>query len=137
MNELVSESALLQYKILLVINDMIDGPGGISGMYTAASRLEALRAYSNAWDTLQPRKKITIPGRIRDTNLYELWGGVWARARKAAGHPMTAIRLPSIVRGVDLSNWTIPLADTGRLADFGMDPHQDLLILINSTQESV
>jgi len=136
LNQIINESALLQYKIELIINGMIDGPPDIAGMQTATSRLEALRAYCRAWDTLQPRKKTTIPGRVRDTNLYELWGGVWARARKAVGHPLTAIQLPSIVRGVETKTWNVPLMESGRLADFGMDPHQDLLVLIVASQDS-
>ena len=125
----------MQYKIELDINGMIDGPPGIAGMQTATSRLEALRAYCRAWETLQPRKKTTIPGRIRDNNLYELWGGVWARARQGVGHPLTAIQLPSIVRGVEMQTWNLPLMESGRLADFGMDPHQDLLVLIVASRE--
>jgi hypothetical protein len=39
------------------------------------------------------------------------------------------------VRGVELNEWKVPLVDTGRLADFGMDPHQDLLVLVVGTQE--
>jgi hypothetical protein len=129
----VTKSALLQYKIELVGNGMIDGPAGINGMESASSRLEALRAYAHAWDTLQPRKKTTIKGGCTNTNLYELWGGVWARTVKASGRPLTAVRLPSIVRGVEMEKWTVQLPDLGKVEDFGMDPHQDLLVLINSS----
>jgi len=116
---------------------MIDGPGIIGGEETASSRLEALRAYRNAWETLTPRKKMTIPGLPMNTSLYELWGGVWAMAGKTAGDPVRAVQLPSIVRGVEMHSWTVPLPDTSRLADFGMDPHQDLLILVNQSQDSL
>jgi hypothetical protein len=135
LNEIVTVSALLQYKIELVINGMIDGPSGIEGMETASSRLEALRAYAYAWDTLQPRKKTSISGGNRGMSLYELWGGVWARARKGSGYLLTAVRLPSIVRAVEMESWNVNLPDLGRLVDFGMDPHQDLLILITYSRK--
>jgi len=90
LNGIITESSLLQYKIELAINGMIDGPGIIDGEETASSRLEALRAYRNAWETLTPRKKMTIPGRSNDTSHYELCGSVWARAGKTAGDPVNA-----------------------------------------------
>jgi hypothetical protein len=136
-NQTITESVLLQYKIELFANGMIDGPPGIDGMHTATNRLAALRAYCQAWDTLQPRKKTVIHGRFKDTSLYELWGGVWARASKAAGQPLIAVQLPSIVRGIEMKTWRTPLADSAKLADFGMDPHQDLLVLIVSNKEYV
>jgi hypothetical protein len=135
LNEIVVKSALLLYKIELVANGMIDGPRGIKGMETASSRLEALRAYAYAWDTLQPRKKTNISGGSRDSSLYELWGGVWAHAKSSACHPLKAVRLPSVVRGVELETWSVDLPDLGRLKDFGMDPRQDLLVLISYSQE--
>jgi hypothetical protein len=135
LNEIVIESALLQYKIELVANGMVDGPPGIKGMETASSRLEALRAYAYAWDTLQPRRKTMISSALLGWNLYDLYGGVWAQAKKAAGHPLTAVRLPSIVRGVEMETRTVNLSDSGMLRDFRMDPHQDLLVLVNSSKK--
>jgi hypothetical protein len=117
----------------LEVNGMIDGPPGIPGMTTAASRLAALRQYLDAWSTLNPRKETILP--LKDSlGLYELYGGVHAIGSKGS-NGIRCLALPSILRGVEAKEWELPHTDF-KVRDFGMDPDQDLLFLIEFHQES-
>ena len=61
--------------------------------------------------------------------LWELYGGVLAQSTEEG--TLTFIQLPSDLRSIEEEVWT--LGNFGLVVrDFGMDPSQDLLVLIQS-----
>ena len=63
----------------------------------------------------------------RDLSVWELYGGVFARAVTATSLAFT--RLPALHRGISEEEWSLP--DLGFIIrDFGMDPSQNLLVAI-------
>ena len=104
---------------------MEDGRSGILGFESVATRLQALRDYQYSWETLVPRRTMTLPLES-DRCIYELYGNVFASVNKASELTVTA--LPSIVRKIKMLTYKLPLGM--EIMDFGMDPEQDLLVLL-------
>lgn len=66
--------------------------------------------------------------------VWELYGNVLAQAR--GPRSLAFVQLPSEIRGIVEKEWVIP--DVGfKIRDFGMDPAQDLLVLIEFPERSV
>jgi len=63
---------------------------------------------------------------MRRGGLYELYGGVWVQAT-AAG-VLICNQLPSTVRGIKQRQWDLRVGFP--LRDLGIDPGQDLLVLV-------
>lgn len=65
--------------------------------------------------------------------VWELYGGVLAQA--FSGHRKLGFtQLPSVIRGIEEKQWVIE--DVGvKIRDFGMDPAQDLLIVLEHHAE--
>ncbi|OBZ79706.1 hypothetical protein A0H81_00991 [Grifola frondosa] len=121
---IIDEDAALQYKIELAVAGMEDGPPSAR---SPAERLAKLKARQAAWNSLQPSSQKTIP--MLRGEVWELYGGVLAQAR---GPQSLAFRqLPSDIRGIEEKEWMIE--DVGiAIRDFGMDPAQDLLVVIET-----
>jgi len=68
-----------------------------------------------------------------DGSLWELYGGVLAQnSPEGMFHFM---RLPAVSRGIAEKSWKVP-PQSFNVRDFGMDPSQDLLVLIEQPQWS-
>jgi len=71
---------------------------------------------------------------MRDGGLWELYGGVLAQ--QEADGVFHFLRLPSDLRGIEERRWSV--APRGHIAvrDFGIEPSQDSLALVESHVES-
>ncbi|KAG8995820.1 hypothetical protein FRB94_008760 [Tulasnella sp. JGI-2019a] len=134
---IVEESVAIQYVLALGLSGYVDGPS-ISKISTAG-RYNRLQHHEKAWRTITWRQhnEYTID---RCSFTYELYGGVYAHGLKSqdsyvkTARPTTRgmklIEFPSLLRNQFMGRtWTIP--DLGvDTQDFGMDPNQNLLILM-------
>ena len=116
-----------QYKIELAVAGMEDGP---PSALTPSDRLAILRERQEAWRTLQWRSKHEYP--MLGGGMWELYGGVLAQA--SGNRTLVFNQLPSVIRGIEEKEWRIE--DVGMtIRDFGMDPTQDLLIIMEHHRE--
>jgi len=71
---------------------------------------------------------------MRDGGLWELYGGVLAQQESDGAFHF--LRLPSDLRSIEELRWSV--APNGHIAvrDFGIEPSQDLLALVESHIES-
>jgi len=67
--------------------------------------------------------------------LWELYGNVLAQ-NTPDGHTLHLKQLPSQSRTIEEKNWTVDISQF-RIRDFGIDPAQDLLIIVEQPQELV
>ncbi|EPQ60476.1 hypothetical protein GLOTRDRAFT_135147 [Gloeophyllum trabeum ATCC 11539] len=124
---LVEDTANLQYHIELAANGLVDGPR--SGL-SATEKLDMLRKRQTAWDKLLWVDQKRVP--MTNGHLYELYGGVLAQS--SGQRSLVFRRLPSHFRRIEERVWTIE--DVGvSMRDFGMDPGQDLLVIIEEAEE--
>ena len=115
----------MQYAIELAAAGQVNGPE-TSGT-SSASRLEALKKHQSSWDNLKWSRELRIP--MKGGGLWELYGGVLAQS--TAEGTLTFTQLPSDLKSIEEKVWT--LRNLGVVVrDFGMDPSQDLLVLIQS-----
>lgn len=115
----------MQYTIELAAAGQVNGPE-TSGA-SSASRLEALKKHQASWDSLKWSRELRIP--MEGGGLWELYGGVLAQS--TAEGTLTFMQLPSDLRSIEEKVWT--LGNLGLVVrDFGMDPSQNLLVLIQS-----
>lgn len=127
--DLIDHATALQYKIELAAAGMEDWPPSALG---TSDRMETLKRHQDAWGKLRYSSRRDIP--MHRGNVWELYGGVLAQA--CGPRALAFVRLPSQIRGIDSEEWTVP--DVGfTIRDFGMDPSQDLLVLIQSPQRQV
>lgn len=124
----MDDLSVIQYKIELLATGMEDGPpGGLS----PAQRLEKLRKYQDAWRTLRMSRKDEV--KMLSGQVWELYGGVFAQGR--GSRAIKFWQLPSVIRGVKEEEWEHD--DLGiNIRDFGMDPSQDLLVMIERPMSS-
>lgn len=102
----------------------IDGPIGTKGSpLSPSARLSLLQEHIDRWHTLDwTETRIHLPR----GHLYEFSTGVYCLA---TNNTLTALELPSRVRGTEARQWTHD--DFGfELIDFAFDPSQDLLVLV-------
>jgi hypothetical protein len=114
----------LQYIIELAAAGQTNGPETSS--ISSASRLEALKKHQSSWGNLKWSRELRIP--MEDGGLWELFGGVLAQT--TAEGTLTFTQLPSDLRSIDEKVWTLGPSLGLVVRDFGMDPSQDLLVLI-------
>ena len=115
----------MQYAIELAAAGQVNGPE-TSGA-SSASRLEALKKHQSSWDNLKWSRELRIP--MEGGGLWELYGGVLAQSTEEG--KLTFMQLPSDLRSIEEKVWT--LGNLGLVVrDFGMDPSQDLLVLVQS-----
>uniref|UniRef100_A0A0W0FGW4 F-box domain-containing protein n=1 Tax=Moniliophthora roreri TaxID=221103 RepID=A0A0W0FGW4_MONRR len=121
---LVDDSSNLQHKIELSITQKEDG---IYSPLTVAEKLRALRNHQRAWDRLEWKQDKCVP--MAGGSLWELFGNVLAQQDDSGS--ILFRQLPSRYRGIEEKEWRIQ-PDIPRVRDFGMDPSQDLLVLIEA-----
>jgi hypothetical protein len=128
-NDLVVRTANLQLIIELHAAGQEKGP--TNSKISSAGQLYALKQREAAWDKLKWSKEERVP--MLNGGLWELYGGVLAQSN---GPDITYRRLPSIHRFIEEAEWTVGGFGLP-IRDFGMDPAQDLLILVESPRWSV
>ncbi|TFY81128.1 hypothetical protein EWM64_g2883 [Hericium alpestre] len=120
---IIQSSSPLQYAITLKASGMQDGP---DGPLSSAERLSILKRHSQAWKTL------TFSSTSSDDmplgGLYELYGNVLVQSLGPREFHLK--QLPSQIRGIEERNWNLRFNFDVR--DFGMDPAQDLLFLLQT-----
>ena len=116
----------MQYAIELAAAGQVNGPE-TSGS-SSSSRLEALKKHQSSWDNLKWSRELRIP--MEDGSLWELYGGVLAQSTVEG--TLTFMQLPSDLRSIEEKVWTLGPKLGLVVRDFGMDPSQDLLVLIQS-----
>ncbi|EMD42146.1 hypothetical protein CERSUDRAFT_147732 [Gelatoporia subvermispora B] len=128
---IINGAAALQYKIELGVAGMENGPS--RAPFGTADRLARLKKHQQAWDALQSHEPIRWIS-MEERGVWELYGNVLAQAKD----PTTLCfqQLPSIIRGIDSKEWTLENFDFV-IRDFGMDPAQDLLVLVQSPHASI
>ncbi|CDO72096.1 hypothetical protein BN946_scf184962.g39 [Trametes cinnabarina] len=91
-----------------------------------------LKARNEAWDDLAWTAREEIP--MLQGGVWELYGGILAQGE--GSRTLVFKQLPSNLRGIEGREWRIE--DVGvNIRDFGMDPAQDLLVVIeNRVDES-
>ncbi|KAI0631501.1 hypothetical protein C8Q77DRAFT_140759 [Trametes polyzona] len=125
--QIIDQDVRFQYRIELAVAGMEDGPS--SGM-TASERLRKLRARQEAWNKLQWTAREEV--NMLQGGVWELYGGVLAQGEGL--RTLVFKQLPSNIRGIEGREWRIE--DVGvNIRDFGMDPAQDLLIIIENRRE--
>ncbi|OCH96054.1 hypothetical protein OBBRIDRAFT_743996 [Obba rivulosa] len=122
--ETINNAVALQYKIELGVARMEDGPPSLLG---AADRLALLKRHQQAWNTLKYSSIEWMP--MLRGEVWELYGDVLAQAR--GSKVLCFWQLPSAIRGIEHKEWTLENFEFV-IRDFGMDPAQDLLVLIQS-----
>ncbi|RPD61706.1 hypothetical protein L226DRAFT_485162 [Lentinus tigrinus ALCF2SS1-7] len=124
---LIDEDVHTQYKIELALAGMEDGP---PSALTPSDRLAILRERQEAWKSLTWKARTEYD--MRRGGVWELYGGVLAQAD--GDRTLVCAQLPSVIRGIEEKVWTVE--DVGvKIRDFGMDPAQDLLIIIQHHTE--
>lgn len=103
---------------------------GLQGHHDVAAsvhKLERLRKFADGWGYVRNMHDHTVD--ILPGGLWELFGNHLAQHD---GHRNIVLtRLPSPSLSIEEKTWTVPLGGF-RVRDFGMDPSQNLLILIEN-----
>lgn len=120
---MVDDTVALQYRIALHSSGMVDGP---PSQLSTSERLNLLRSYETSWKNLDWNTHTSLP--VPEGSLWELYGNVWAHSK--GSDSIFFVQIPSRLRDVPLRQWTIVLDFS--LRDFGMDPSQDLLVVIET-----
>ncbi|KAF9029233.1 hypothetical protein BDZ89DRAFT_728392 [Hymenopellis radicata] len=121
-HSLVDDSAASEYSVELAKH-------GLKAHHSAggsADSLQVLRKYVSGW--ADPASMTETHIDMLHGGLWELFGNVFAQTGSDGG--LHLFRLPSPSLSIPESRWSIPIDISFR--DFGMDPSQDLLILIES-----
>ncbi|KAI0821790.1 hypothetical protein BC628DRAFT_800527 [Trametes gibbosa] len=123
----MDQDVRVQYKIELAAAGMEDGP---SSALTVADRLRMLKARQEAWHKLEWTSRSEMP--MAQGGVWELYGGVLAQGEGA--RTLVFRQLPSNIRGIEEREWRIE--DVGvDIRDFGMDPAQDLLVIVENRED--
>ncbi|KAK0208165.1 hypothetical protein DFS33DRAFT_1301710 [Desarmillaria ectypa] len=120
---LIDETIALVYTIELARHGYIDYASALP----SAECLAQLREHNNAWNKLDGAWSGSIP--MLQGHLWELFGNVLAQHSGSGSLVFT--QLPSSTRSIERKEWSVPLSGL-RIRDFGMDPSQDLLVLIEA-----
>ncbi|KAK0464979.1 uncharacterized protein EV420DRAFT_1301547 [Desarmillaria tabescens] len=120
---LIDETVALVYTIELARYGHVDYAAALP----SAERLAQLREHNNAWNKLDGTWSDSIP--MLQGHLWELFGNVLAQHSGSGSLVFT--QLPSSTRLIEQKEWSVPLSGL-HIRDFGMDPSQDLLVLIES-----
>lgn len=90
-------------------------------------KLEILRKHQESWADLNWSSESRYP--MKDGGLWEIFGNVLAQMH--IDQRITFVQLPSTHRNIVEQEWTVKLFEARRhIQDFGIDPNQDLLVLI-------
>lgn len=129
LHNIVKTSTSIQYQIERKVANVVHGESQLS----IADCLTLLKKTEHKWATLQFSR--VEEASSRPGNLWELFGGVLAFSMRSSSNHihtyegLSFIELPSALRGAESK--TRSLTNLGyKIRDFGMDPAQDLLVVI-------
>lgn len=122
MKTLIDETARLSYRIELEISGQ-----EVSAHGYASQDLAALRAHQKAWASLTWTKDYRVP--MLNGLAWELFGNVLCQLH-SDGQSLQFLQLPSEHRRIEERVWTVRPDITFSIRDIGIDPSQDLLVLI-------
>ena len=120
----------MQYIIELAVAGQVDNQ---ECTLSSVTKLERLREQQAAWDDLRFSREYQIP-MDRSRYFWELRGGVLAETNIDGN--FTFHQLPSDLRSIEEKSWKLCPEVIGACA-FGMDPAQDLLVLIQNPNSCV
>ncbi|KAJ3746332.1 hypothetical protein DFH05DRAFT_1484752 [Lentinula detonsa] len=129
LHDIIAETTSFTYEIELAIAEQDDGT---NCSLSVMEKLELLRNSQARWAELKwsSQRRYYMQG----AGLWELFGNVLAQ--NTSGGSFDFVQLPSESRKIPERKWMVK-PDTPRLVrDFGMDPSQDLLVLIELPQWS-
>ncbi|KAF8898906.1 hypothetical protein BD779DRAFT_1486128 [Infundibulicybe gibba] len=121
---LIDTTEILQFAIELFASGQEYGPSFSNPMLNS-SRLDILKQHQAAWGDFKWTHEETIP--MPSGSRWELVGGVLAH--ELPNNAITFWKLPSHFRSIQAEKWDVTGLDFV-FCEFGMDPSQDLLILI-------
>ena len=122
---LVDSTPSLQYKIELAIAGQEDGIH-----HSLFTRRRLLQRHQHNWGTLNWTQDQHIS--MFHGGLWELYGNVLAQITQD-GRTLHFKQLPSQSRAIEEKGWTVDISQF-RMRDFGIDPAQDLLIIVERPQ---
>ncbi|KAF5375119.1 hypothetical protein D9758_000438 [Tetrapyrgos nigripes] len=127
--ELVDETANLVYKIELAASGNEDNG---HNTLPPSEKLAALKKHQMAWNNLNWTNETEYPTAANPTtgNLWELFGNVFAQNTQEGKFVFR--QLPSGLRNIPEKVWTVQPDEPSGVRDFGMDPAQDLLVLLKA-----
>lgn len=125
----MDQSPQCQYKFDLLSAGLEDGPTPIPSI---SDRRTILKHYADNWDNLKWTELSSV--RMERGGLWELFGGVLAQ--NTPSRAFTFTRLPGLTRGIQEKTWTAE-KPSFRVRDFGMDPAQDLWVVIEKRRQYV
>ncbi|KIL67022.1 hypothetical protein M378DRAFT_159984 [Amanita muscaria Koide BX008] len=130
---LIDSTASLQYKIELAVAGQQDGSYG-----DTFTRREMLKMHQKRWDGLEWTEVLRVPTMPDYRGIY---GGVFVQVSSETD-TLHLKRIPSQSRGIKEKNWILDLStlleeNTITVGKFGMDPSQDLLVIITSPGNSI
>lgn len=125
MNMLIRESSVLQYTLELAITGNEDGE---HSQLSVAEKLNALRKHQRAWDKLKWNHELRHS--MAGGGLWELFGNVLAQQDLTGS--LVFRQLPSRYRGIQDKEWRVKPDPQLKVRDFGIDPSQDLLVLVEA-----
>ncbi|KAJ3875709.1 hypothetical protein F5051DRAFT_413564 [Lentinula edodes] len=128
-HDIITETARLIYDIELVVAEREDG---LSCSLSAMEKLELLRNQQARWDKLEWSSQTRYP--MKDAGLWELFGNVLAQNNPDGS--FVFVQLPSVHRNIPEREWKVKPTTPRFVRDFGMDPSQDLLVLIETPRRS-
>ncbi|KAJ3550285.1 hypothetical protein NMY22_g566 [Coprinellus aureogranulatus] len=126
--DIVDGSPQCQYELDLVGAGLEDGPSRAMSVF---DRHAALKQYMNGWDNLKWTGSSLV--KMNRGGLWELFGGVLAQ--NSPSKSFTFTRLPGLSRGIQEKTWTADKRSF-KVRDFGMDPAQDLWVVIEKPKQS-
>ncbi|KAG7450677.1 uncharacterized protein BT62DRAFT_529398 [Guyanagaster necrorhizus] len=122
---LIDETVALVYTIELDRHGHVDN----SSVLPSTDRLDRLREHNAAWNKLDGAWSGDIPK--FQGHVWELFGNVLAQHSGSGSLVFT--QLPSSTRFIEQKEWSVSLSGLP-IRDFGMDPSQDLLVLIETSR---
>ena len=123
--DLISGTASLQYIIELAAAGQRDEP--LCKM-SSTKRLEMLRHHQTSWKDMKWTRDYRIP--MEAAGVWELYGGVLGQSTHSGA--LRFHQLPSDLRSIDEKTWSVGPFNDIPMRDFGMDPSEDLLVIIAS-----
>lgn len=108
---------------------MLDNP---ASNLTTDERIRRLSAYGNMWTHAHEKDYHELD--IGGDGVWELSRGVIAQAK--GPRSMVCVQLPSLIQQSEEKRWELPNVGID-IAEFTMDPEQDLLVLIENSPEYV
>ncbi|KAE9402526.1 hypothetical protein BT96DRAFT_991162 [Gymnopus androsaceus JB14] len=124
LRDIIGETAGLIYIIALAIAGQQDGRISSS---SAVERLEMLRIHQAHWAELRWSKKSEYPMQAIHNGIWKLCGNILAHLDIDGN--LNFVQIPSAYRNIPEREWTV-MVSPRRIRDFGIDPGQDLLVLL-------